>query len=780
VNELGVRQEFTLLVAMLADWHVGSGAGRIGSVDRRAVRDQDGLPYLPAKTLTGIWRDACEQVAWALDDGADSGWSRLLAVVFGDQPPVPETFGDSRRGGPRPALLSVRPAHLSPALRAALRADSRRDDELRFQLRDALTFIEPGVRVDARSGRAMDDHLRFTEVARGGCILQAEGCRLDLSGLRDVELRRDAWALLIAGMRMVDRLGGDRRRGSGRCRWSLAGLTEVDELAAVEWLRVRPKPPEPDDEEPDEPTVRPALPRAGVEATDGWWELRLRIRLLDPVVVADRVIGNVTTCLDHVPGRLLLPLVERALVGAGFDTSDAIVRGDVRVLPAYLEVEGERGRPVPLSLGRSKGAGDHGTFQRLDGQSGQKQVRSGYVGVLGPDGEVAFDTVDTTLQVHNTVHDEDQRPQGGGGVFSHEAVKAGTLLRSAVRVRATLAQSMGDWWRRLEGEHRLGRSKKDDYGRVEIEALGEPGPVGATYPERAGELWVWCQSDLLLDDGAGDAPPTSPQALVDALGGALGLPEGALELHPDGPCHLRVRRQDAWQTRWGMPRPSLVAIAAGSAVRLRLQRPVQTERAEAVLREGIGLRRAEGFGDMAFNDPLLDLDSLPYRPPIRSRTDGVGSREGDDLRGTDLRFAETVEREAWRSLIRSVAVERGANRAFRTETLRWPERLPASQLGTLRMIARSPQRVERLARLAKVLRRADKWGTPALEVLSRLFRQPTEGREAEVWNLLDAAQWPELTSGGRRRLRARLWEEAVIVLVDEAARRHAVESGDEA
>ena len=48
--------EFTVRLIMESDWHVGSGTGRPGSIDRLIIRDADGLPFVPAKTLRGIWR----------------------------------------------------------------------------------------------------------------------------------------------------------------------------------------------------------------------------------------------------------------------------------------------------------------------------------------------------------------------------------------------------------------------------------------------------------------------------------------------------------------------------------------------------------------------------------------------------------------------------------------------------------------------------------------------------------------------------------------------------
>src|SRR5690554_4168640 len=81
-----LNDTFTIRLTMLSDWHVGSGTGRPGNVDRVVARDADGLPYVPAKTLRGIWRDACERLARGLDGGTDGEWSSLVDRVFGSQP----------------------------------------------------------------------------------------------------------------------------------------------------------------------------------------------------------------------------------------------------------------------------------------------------------------------------------------------------------------------------------------------------------------------------------------------------------------------------------------------------------------------------------------------------------------------------------------------------------------------------------------------------------------------------------------------------------------------
>ena len=76
-----------LRIRFTRDWHVGEGAGQPGHIDHIIRRDPlDDLPYLPAKTLTGIWRDACERIAAGLDKGQRGPWTAWLEALFGDQP----------------------------------------------------------------------------------------------------------------------------------------------------------------------------------------------------------------------------------------------------------------------------------------------------------------------------------------------------------------------------------------------------------------------------------------------------------------------------------------------------------------------------------------------------------------------------------------------------------------------------------------------------------------------------------------------------------------------
>jgi CRISPR-associated protein Csx10 len=150
-----------------------------------------------------MWRDAAEQVARGLDDGSPKGWCALLDHLFGSQP----ALDDRGRAGDTPiaGCLSLHDAILPPLLRSRLLGKDK------ARLRAMLALVKPGVAIDPRSGRAKADHLRFEEVARRGAVLKAEAA-IALTGNGDTD--KALVALAFAATRLVERIGGNRRRGS--------------------------------------------------------------------------------------------------------------------------------------------------------------------------------------------------------------------------------------------------------------------------------------------------------------------------------------------------------------------------------------------------------------------------------------------------------------------------------------------------------------------------------------------------------------------------------------
>lgn len=743
----------TLRVTMHSDWHVGTGYGRTGEVDRLVSRDTDGLPYLPAKTLTGVWRDACELVALGLDDGTPGAWCDLLETVFGSQPALSQE--NSRPTAPRPASMGVRSAHMPVSVKDAVAGKPR--------LHAALTFVKPGVGIDEQTGAARANFLRFEEMARAGAVLDAV---VDLP-FADPH-RTAATALLVAGAAFVEGVGGKRRRGAGRCTFDVIGAPSVEDAAS--WLEENASPPA------GRPAGRSAPPppaddrRWSGSAGEEWVRVPLRLRTVTPVVVAESLLGNVVTTDDRVPGRMLLPLLARLLTAAGVDPARVIADRALVVTDAVVTVGGRPARPVPTVLQHPKEHPDFLVNRLVEPETPEhsplKGLRSGWIGDLPKDGLPERTVVPRRLSTHNTIHDETQRPTSEvGGVYSYQAIAPDVELVAEVRLPQTLAdflaQNRAEWWTALDGLERMGRSSKDDYGSVEVSA--SPPRDDAASPRGGTTLTLWLLSDVVLLDARLRPAPTV-EALADAVTEALGV-TATLRQEPELlSAELRTARRESWQTRWGLPRPSVVGIAAGSCVVLDLDSEPDPRRLMALERDGIGERRAEGFGQVRVNDPLLD-EQLSKRSARAEDGSGDDDSTGHAASSSPPEWFRAVELAAWRDALRRSARLLASTSAGREVVLGVTDSKPTNaQLGGLRQALSTlgaPGGPDRAMRWVRRQTGKDRWPEKASDTLAKLVDDPQV-----VWGRL-ALPKAELTAGDPGPVKETLWAEAVQTLVAE-------------
>jgi CRISPR-associated protein Csx10 len=335
---------------------------------------------------------------------------------------------------------------------------------------------------------------------------------------------------------------------------------------------------------------------------------------------------------------------------------------------------------------------------------------------------------------------------------------------------------------------RLGVSKKDDYGEAQLTA-GKPVTHSAAVTVCDDGLFVWLLSDVLLRGDGLRAEPT-----VEALKHEL---ETRLKVTLDIAKHaglplsfVRARRTESWHTGWGLPRPSLVGLQAGSCVKFAFgegPRPDAATLAE-LEQTGLGERTAEGFGQVVFNRSLLT------KKPCDWTAEDFGTAAPDDDRGgtgaaepnagTDD-TARHIERAAWREAIRTAALAATADldawqREFHWENPRRESEGRAkpnmSQLGGLRAVvqflrteADSNRVVGWLDAVKANRKREGKWPNGALDKLKTLLTNV-----ARVWALLKAdrhVSWPCLSSSVAD-LEKEHWALAVRALLDAAIRAH--------
>ncbi|WP_448573213.1 RAMP superfamily CRISPR-associated protein [Trichothermofontia sp.] len=777
---------FTIQIEMTSDWHVGSGSGR-GEIDSEVQRDADGLPYIPAKTLTGILRDGCEQIAIALDGENEQGlWHSWVDFLFGDQPVL---FQGAVESEPRPAVISIRSAYLDQKLRNALKAKPA--------LQGAIAFVKPSVAIDEKTGSAKPDFLRFEEVVRMGAMLTAQGCfseTLEITDDQD-DRKKVAYALLVAGAKMAERLGGKRRRGNGTCTITID--TQTDEW--IRWFQENHS----SVGNPPEWKREVLMPEANSNPTADmvWYTIPLKIETKTPIVIPKRTVGNVVESLDYIPGRYFLGHIHKVL-GGKLDVSQAIARGDLVITNATIAIDDQAGRPTPFCLfgekldgGLSKGKGVYNRFQESEPEGIQlKGERSGYVGKFDDAHLPAYKIVSLDIFTHNTINDDVQRPTTDvGGVYSYQAIPAGTTLMAELRLPQSLKVYLdgqsSNWWHDLKRDLRIGQSKKDQYGSVHVKA-GKPAIFDSSKQVKDDKLlYVWFLSDVLLRDERLN-PTTDPELFRQTLADQLGV---ALEERSDNDLlssMMRSRRTESWQVRWGLPRPSMLGWQAGSCVVYEIQgekKPTAAKLAE-IEAKGIGDRRAEGYGQLCFNDPLLMTKlSDKKRQDITSEQPKV-TPNLISPKDSAFNYARTIEMAAWREAIANRAAILAANSQKREDILglkiihgndedkdKQPKsQPPMSQLGGLRSAMQrlnqreNPNSVTRwIGAIDQVQNRKEKWPSGSLQTIKNLVSDFNL-----VWQVFGEFDSLTITQNGKTKLQADLWAEAVRTLVDAIIRAH--------
>jgi CRISPR-associated protein Csx10 len=746
-----IRIEFT------SDWHIGSGRGQLGSVDALIARDSDDCPCIPAKSLTGILRDAAEDLASQLGNN----WPGFVDELFGDQPGLGRVAHSER---PRPALLSIRLAQLSPTVRELISGNSRTRPLAR-----QLTTVRSSTSIDDR-GVARDDTLRSIEVAPAGLELSAS-------------VRISEWAadpktveyFLAAAARLVEVIGGKRRRGLGRVRMRL-------------WRNGKEIKPENDDWAKALPVSAPALRRSTDANTSfaivpictqlthegGVW-IRLDILAMTPLLLASEIRGNQSTTNDYIGGNLLLPIVHQALERCGVDGSAAIRNGHLivcRGLPAHDE---ERLKPAPFVFEQQKGNSGAPWRNRLIEQNTNsadvppetfdyKQVRSGWIGERG-----ARRTVTIEERAHNIIEDHTQST-GAAGIFTYRVVASGERFFADVWISDQLRETLGSASRlsdEIEGDHSVGRSKKDDYGRVEVTTTVLERPtaesVTARAPEGDQQIVLWCVSDVFLLDHKARSLTTAEDVLAATV--------QALELKVSldvKRSFVRTRRIDSWSAAWSLPRPTLACVMAGSVIVAASSEPISLPS-----RVFVGERQAEGFGEIIVNNMLLTHAEVGTEaaPAAASRH---GSRASRPSGGAQRANLTDSERRMLDDLVEAAclrSIDARAREVLEQEEdlkkIGWDKEKPKnSQIGKIRVF------------LHDLVAAADRQPLP--KALERNLDQKVKARlteliddKEEVWRLLgeDALVLPGWPDEQKTELKSRFQLRALQMIIEVAHHR---------
>ncbi len=774
---------WTFEIEMRSDWHIGSGFGVSGGVDRLVAVDEDGLPFIPGKTATSMLRDGAEQLAAGMDDGDANGpWHDWLRFLFGTQPTRKE---GALGAAPLPAALHIRRGQLLPEIRNRLRSKQ----PAATQLRQSLFFNKAAVAIDPKSGTAKPKCLRLEQMARAQLVLTCD-VTIQCAGA-DVPVDFISQFLAAASL-LVTRIGAKRRRGAGKCRWQL--LPQVDVSATINAFSAAGfQPPA----LPQSNQANPALAAASASAVADWFDIPLSVTLIDPACVADSVVGNTARTLEFIPGTHLLPFLTQQLRSLGIAMASEIQQEAIRVLPATIELQAQRSQPTPLAWELSKDA-EKWTSQSLVNRMQMnspvlsKQIRTDYcvTSTLDPGEVTSHGRPALSFHTHNTISEQSQRPTSDlGGVYSYQAI-APCRMQSVLRVSANLfhrIQHHAGWRETLGGRARIGRSSKDGYGRADIAVVGEPIKRTGTSDVALSNPAVFTLqllSDTLILNARNQFATTATE-LAGAIGDALGA-NVRVSHRRDQPdvatAFVRTHRIESWSSRWQLPRPSLVALRAGSCVRLEVVDPPNDLLSKLMSLQwtGIGQRRAEGYGQLQIDHPLCTVTKPRAAIVLPPQVVDVVGFIPKNANAATLAQALAIEQTCWRQNIELSALAQAEQTARR---LGWNRGKPAStQAGALRARvcdltdwASRNSLADWLNQLNDNPLRSKKWPEGSVNKLIKfLDLESVEESPAgsQIWSRLQAQTWPRLTENGLQAFcqNSSNWAYAARALLDAAIR----------
>ncbi|MBL8152952.1 MAG: hypothetical protein JNM70_02110 [Anaerolineae bacterium] len=654
-----IKLEFEL--SFISDWHINAGYGADGAADAMLERGADGRPLISGATLKGLFREAVYDLACNLNAKLDEKTLKKTAEKWAND------------------LLGAPGLDSRWRFSAATRSSRRRTEAQR---------LATGVRVDPRYRRAEDNKYFIRELGT------AEVYQFTVEGQVGEDVWLDEVERLAAAAAYIQRLGGRRRRGSGACRIQLRNLPNVDLNAAllghyVGSIQGKAEPL-------NDSLVREAIevirsaPAESYAHENPSRRYRLLLYTQRPVIVAQKPqSGNVYLGDNTIPGSSIRGAFAALAQPNSLQKDryrqfvELFIGGGLHfslLLPLVKPFEdaaaglGVPAVPPPLGLQQVEGSEDSFTSVFHHGITKKKAFKKWKKLADGARDEVA-PTFKTEPHPHVGIHPGLKRADDGD-LYLYDTIPAGQTFVGEITLNQEDWESLGSLIGVAVGEDfdlYLGKGRNRGYGhckaRIEPVTEDQPPPwVHMPLEKRLdvrpapNELLMTLASDTILLDKWGAYYRCFDQDwLEDVFGVQVIIPEE----NQIASQVVQTRSIESFDARSGLPRWRDLALATGSTVRLRF--PVQfpdPDRLRDLERDGIGLRRSEGFGRVVFNHPAHIGDwqgfasplSIPeglFNPVVKSNNDetfrqnwlGLLDRAFDQKQFKDGRVLRAVARQ---------------------------------------------------------------------------------------------------------------------------------------
>lgn len=696
MNNASKLEPLAFEIEFKSDFHVGAGHGLGPTVDSALLRDPDGIPVIRGTELTGLLRESLINLLrlapfheYRLCEASGAANGKAYCGQFEAQEPericpVCALFGSNRRTK-RWRFSSARPTTLERPQSPA---------QSQWRAGETAAQVTTRARINPRTRRAEENKLFSQEEGDGSLRYRFTA---ECLSQKPETWEEAMW--LVAAARALRNMGAGKRRGRGECEIHLT--SEKQQKQFLDWFETlccdqkEPRFPASSEQNAIQPLALPAEP-----SVHGY-RLTVLLRTDEPLLVAQRSeTGNQFETLEMIPGSVVRGVLAwRVARRHDLDdpTSDAyrafvdlFFRNALHVSalqPVQVAKNSHQGYPTiiaprdlltcelhPGFSERSRDSG-HGVLGSVNddvpdhcpvcakSSDGNTKVKlesaEGFLPLRREGITVGF-APKRRVEMHISVDPKTGRVRTGD-LFGYVSLEPGQYFVGEI---TCTDKSVWDTLRSLTGiggegevnELRMGKASRRGHGKVSLIWRESDGLLwrGSSLTERvpSGEQVVLTLlSDAIVTDPWGRFVPGFDAAW---LWRELELPEGVtvtVDKTAAGAerAFSAVRPVQSFNAKLGLPRPRDMALSAGSSVRLSfsgIDLADLQKRLAAVEQRGIGLRREEGFGRVAFNHPVYDKFANWQRKAL----DLSGIECETDAQGHDLARRSQFEQE-WAEIL---------------------------------------------------------------------------------------------------------------------------------
>jgi CRISPR-associated protein Csx10 len=623
--------QLTFNIKLESDYHVSAGYGEGSGIDSALLKDADGTPVLRGSTLAGILRDS---LVTLLDSGLFHASIPARCHAAGG-PPQPEYCGQYAAQGSD--LCPVCRLFGNPADPKRWFISSARAIPLSHNRLPETQAVQRAS-ISPRSRRA--EHRKLFSQQDGSGEL---AFRFTITCPTADASAEDEAALWTALASFTRHLGRGRNRGQGEIFISLdqaSGLPDAlsQPGALLEhfrktWLEASPQLPR-----------RSLKPLPAVQMGSPDTELRFQVicKTEEPLLLAQRAqAGNQFDTRLSIPGQTLLgALAWQAAQQFALDPSsesyqvfvDTFLRQNILFTPllpaSYQNMHLYPSIPAPRDLvtckiapgwpsAQDESGYGHGVWWLSQNPSltqcpvcGSTLEAVGGNLLLQPEAwkrNTFTYTPASSTEMHIRMDPSTQRVEPGA-LFGYTSIDRGEYFLGEI----ICTQAGWDALKMLTGIQaqqdfhlRLGKATRRGHGLVRMRlepADPAPGlwqgiPLKQRMPAVGSELQLTLLTDTIICDPWGRfATGFSPSWIQAELGLEVEVLSG----------YASTVVVDGFNATHHVPRWRDIALAAGSTARLKVLGPATLPELASKERWGIGLRRGEGYGQIALNHPLYD------------------------------------------------------------------------------------------------------------------------------------------------------------------------------